>query len=389
MTTNTTEHVSGQDSLESADAQHGEVVDGGDLRRILVVAPSIRIMGGQAVMARQLLDDFESANFDAEFLPINPKPPGPLAAAESIKYVRTFVVSICYVLSLLWRVPRYDIVHIFSASYFSFIIAQTPAILISRMYGKKIVLNYHSGQCEDHLRRWGKIVYAILSLVDRIVVQSDYLVKVFNDHGFEATAIANVVDVNAFPFQEREVFRPRILVPRMLDPIYNVECSIRAFHIVKQQVPDATLTLLGDGPEEHRLKALVDELQIADVSFTGRVEREEIANVYRDHDVFLNSSDIDNMPISVLEAFACGLPVVTTAAGGIPYMIRDRETGHLVPLNDHDELAVRVLQVLDDREATTKMVEAARHELANYRWPAVARKWHRLYADLFNRKPSK
>lgn len=389
MTTNTTEHVSGQDNLESADAQHGEVVDGGDLRRILVVAPSIRIMGGQAVMARQLLDDFESANFDAEFLPINPKPPGPLAAAEQIKYVRTFVVSICYVLSLLWRVPRYDIVHIFSASYFSFIIAQTPAILISRMYGKKIVLNYHSGQCEDHLRRWGKIVYAILSLVDRIVVQSDYLVKVFNDHGFKATAIANVVDVNAFPFQKREVFRPRILVPRMLDPIYNVECSIRAFHIVKQQVPDATLTLLGDGPEEHRLKALVDELQIADVSFTGRVEREEIANVYREHDVFLNSSDIDNMPISVLEAFACGLPVVTTAAGGIPYMIRDRETGHLVPLNDHDALAGRILQVLDDREATTRMVEAARHELANYRWPAVARKWHRLYADLFNRKPSK
>ncbi len=363
-------------------ADWANVNDGGKLPTVLIVAPSIRIMGGQAVMAKQLLDDFHSSGVRADFQPINPEPPGILGYAERIKYLRTLVVSICYVLQLFRRVPRYDIVHIFSASYFSFIIAQTPAILISRFYGKAIVLNYHSGQADDHLRRWGQVVYAILRLVDRIVVQSEYLVKVFKEHGFESVAIANVVNVDAFPFVERETFRPHVLVPRMLDPIYNVGCSIRAFQIVKQQFPEARLTLLGDGPQEASLRKLVRELQIDDVAFAGRVEREQISDVYRQHDVFLNSSNVDNMPISILEAFASGLPVVTTAAGGIPYMIRDRETGHLAPLDDHVALAERLLEVLRDQPATRELVHSARNQLQHYQWPAVAPQWFELYNGL-------
>lgn len=358
------------------------IIDGSKLPKILIVGPSIRIMGGQAVMAKQLLDDLRSSNFNVDFLPINPKPPGPLAYAENVKILRTLVVSFFYIWSLLTRVPKYQIIHIFSASYFSFIIAQTPAIFISRMYGKKIVLNYHSGQCEDHLEKWGRIVYFILRRVDRIAVQSQYLVDVFTKHGFESTAIANVIDVRDFPFTKRETVRPRILVPRMLDPIYNVECSIRAFHCVKQQIPDAELTLLGDGPEEQHLRNVVNELQLKDVTFKGRVEREEIASVYADHDVFLNSSDIDNMPVSIIEAFSSGLPVVTTEAGGIPYMIRHGENGFLAPLNDHRALADCLLEVLGDQEKAQQIISTAHEDLKTYSWSSVARGWYDLYSSL-------
>lgn len=369
-------------NLCSPCATAAEQVDGFGLPRILVVAPSIRIMGGQAVMAKQLLENFRFSGVDADFLPINPEPPGFLRYAESVKYLRTLVVSTFYVINLLRRVPKYDIIHIFSASYFSFIIAQTPAIVVSRMYRKKIVLNYRSGQCDDHLTRWGRVVYSILRMVDRIVVPSQFLVNVFSKHGFKAISIANVVDVREFPFVDRTTFRPKILVPRMLDPIYNVECSIRAFHILKQHVPDAELTLLGDGPQETYLRELVQELGVEDVTFTGRVAREQIARVYRDHEILLNSSSIDNMPVSILEAFATGLPVVTTDAGGIPFIVTDRETGHLAPVNDHEELAKRLLEVIKDQEATQQMVLAARDEMRNYRWPAVARKWFELYLGL-------
>jgi len=359
-----------------------DVVDGSNVPTILIVGPSIRIMGGQAVMAKQLLDDLRSSNFDVDFLPINPKPPGPLAFAENVKFLRTLVVSAFYIWSLLTRVPKYQIIHIFSASYFSFIIAQTPAIFISRMFGKKIVLNYHSGQCEDHLEKWGRIVYFILRRVDRIAVQSPYLVDVFTKHGFESTAIANVIDVRDFPFTKRSTIRPHILVPRMLDPIYNVECSIRAFHLVKQQIPDARLTLLGDGPEEQHLRNVVSELNLDDVTFKGRVEREQIAGVYADHDVFLNSSNIDNMPVSVIEAFASGLPVVTTAAGGIPYMVRHGENGYLAPINDHRALVDCLLQVLRDQEKTQQIIAVAHDDLKSYRWSTVAQGWYELYSSL-------
>lgn len=352
------------------------------LPRILLVAPSIRIMGGQAVAAKQLLDDLRSDHVEIDFLPINPKPPGLLQYAERVKYLRTLVVSFFYFASLLWRVPQYDVIHIFSASYMSFIVSQTPAILISRMYGKKIVLNYHSGQCEDHLNRWGEIVYWILRRVDRIAVQSGYLVDVFRKHGFDAVGIANVIDVDAFPYRERSNFKPTILVPRMLDPLYNVGCAIRAFHIAKQHVPDAQLTLLGDGPEEQSLRDLVEKLQVRDVHFRGRVEREQIATVFSEHDVLLNSSSVDNMPISLLEGMASGLPVVTTEAGGIPYMITDRETGHLVPVDDHEALGARLLEVLRNPGEAIAMAGRAHEELENYRWPTVAEKWFRLYAEL-------
>lgn len=356
------------------------------LPKILIVAPSIRTMGGQAVNAKQLLRDFKRVGIQADFQPINPEPPGVLAYAENIKYVRTAIVSFFYVLSLLWRVPRYDVVHIFSASYFSFIIAQTPAILISRMYGKKIVLNYRSGECDDHLQKWKRIVYPILRRIDQIVVPSGFLVEVFAKHGFDAVAISNVVDEAEFPYVNRPVIRPKILVPRMLDSMYNVECSIRAFEIVKRQVPKAEITLLGDGPQEAYLKKLVADLNLSNATFAGRVSREQIGQVYKEHDIFLNTSSIDNMPTSILEAFAVGLPVVTTNAGGIPFIVDDRETGHMVPVNDHEAIARRLLEVIHDEQSTKAMVQRAREKSENYRWPAVEGKWRALYDTLLDTK---
>ena len=363
-------------------------LDASGLPRVLIVAPSIRIMGGQAVMAKQLINEFHGSGLPAGFLPINPKPPGILQYAERVKFLRTLVVSFFYVISLIRRVPRYDVIHIFSASYFSFIISQTPAILISRCFGKRIVLNYRSGQCDDHLQKWKLIVYPILRLIDRIIVPSQFLVDVFAKHGFEASAIANVVDVQDFPFVDREHFKPKILVPRMLDPIYNVECSIRAFHIVKQQVPDAELTVLGDGPQEGYLKKLVEELELEGVTFVGRVDRSRIPSLYQEHDVFLNSSSIDNMPVSILEAYAVGLPVVSTDAGGIPYIVKDEETGYLAPVNDHQGLASRLLKVIQSPEKTRQIVHAAKLESNRYRWPAVAKQWFDLYRTLAPRSNS-
>ncbi len=350
--------------------------------RVLLVAPSLRIMGGQAVVAKQLLEDMRSDGIGIDFQPINPQLPAPLHPVERVKYLRTLVVSFFYIAQLLRRVPKYDVIHIFSASYFSFIVSQTPAILIASMYGKRIVLNYHSGQCEDHLNRWGRIVYAILSRVDQIVVQSEFLVDAFAKHGFQAVPIPNVVDTTAFPFQTRDSVQPKILIPRMLEPLYNVECAIRAFHIVKRHIPKAAMTILGDGSQRNHLHQLVKNLDLPEVTFAGRVERESMAGFYKSHDLCLNTSSIDNMPVSILEAFAAGLPVVTTAAGGIPHMVRDRDTGHLVPIDDHEAVARRIIEVCENPIKTKEIAENARKEIDKYCWDAVADKWYCLYRRL-------
>ncbi|MCH7989538.1 MAG: glycosyltransferase family 4 protein [Planctomycetes bacterium] len=281
--------------------------------------------------------------------------------------------------------PHCDVVHIYSASYVSFLISPTPAILVSRMFRKPVILNYHSGEAKDHLQRSGRLTHWILTLPDRIVVQSPYLVDVFKQFGFAAVAIPNHVDISQIAYRERFPLQPKILVARVLEPLYNIPCAIKAFCLIKKKFPDARMTILGDGSQRKSLEHLVRELDVSDIVFTGRVEYEDIPGYFERHDVFLNTSSIDNMPVSILEAFMAGLPIVTTQAGGIGCMIRDRENGHLIALDDHVSAAQRVIELLEQPDEALRLTRSGREELQKYSWDAVSTKWQGLYSALAER----
>ena len=351
--------------------------------RVLIVAASLDILGGQAVQAERLVRHLQQEpSVEVSFLPINPRLPGKLRKLQSIKYVRTLTTSILYWLNLLREVRKYDVIHIFSASYLSFLIAPTPAILVSKLYGKKIVLNYHSGEAEDHLRRWRRSTIPILNLTDAIAVPSEYLVRVFAAFGLKATAIFNIIELDKFTFRERNRLRPIFLSNRNLEAHYGVDAVLRAFALVQKQVPEAVLTVVGDGSQRPSLETLATELNLQQTSFTGRVEHEEIYRHYADADVFLNASRIDNQPLSILEAFACGLPVVTTDAGGIPDIVTDGETGFVVAVDDHQSLADRAMKLLGDCNKATTMAHNARTECNKYTWEVVCDRWLCLYREV-------
>ena len=177
--------------------------------RVLVVGPSLDILGGQAVQAERLMKRLqEEPALEIGFLPINPRLPGVLRKLQAIKYVRTIVTSIWYVASLLARVRKFDVIHIFSASYFSFVLAPTPAILIAKLYGKRILLNYHSGEATDHFERWPSAIKT-LRLAHEIAVPSEYLVRVFAHFGLATRAIYNTIETGVFHFRARPQLRPR------------------------------------------------------------------------------------------------------------------------------------------------------------------------------------
>src|SRR5215216_1227107 len=344
--------------------------------RVLIVAASLDILGGQAVQAERLIRHLQNEpSLRVSFLPINPRLPGILRKLQSIKYVRTVTTSILYILNLLREVRKYDVIHIFSASYLSFLIAPTPAILVSKLYGKKILLNYHSGEAEDHLRRWPRSTRNILKLVDKVVVPSEYLVRVFAKFGFDTCAIFNVIDLDRFEFRRRTQLRPIFLSNRNLEAHYGVDCVLRAFAYIQRHVPDAVLTVVGDGSQRQALENLATELHLQQTTFTGRVEHDEINRQYSASDIYLNASKIDNQPLSILEAFACGLPVVTTDAGGIPDIVTDETTGFVVPVGECESLAARALQLLHNQNIATKMTEHARAECMKYTWPVLCPQW--------------
>jgi L-malate glycosyltransferase len=353
-------------------------MNGGRLK-VAVVAPSLRILGGQAVQADRLLRAWrDDPDVDAWLVPVNPLPPQPLQFAVTIKYLRTVVNELTYLPLLLEGLARADVVHVFSASYSSFLLAPLPAILIAQALGKPVILNYRSGEAPDHLGRSALARWA-LARVDRNIVPSQFLVDVFETFGIKASIIPNIVDLDRFGFRRRSPLRPRIVSTRNLEPLYNVGCTIRAFRLVQDRWPDAALTLVGGGEQEAELRDLAARLGLRHVEFTGRVPPERIADHYAANDIYVQTPNIDNMPTSVLEAFASGLPVVSTEAGGVPTILSHRVHGLLAPLDDHETVAAHVLELLDDPGCAETLTGAAFSRVQSCTWPNVREQWLRVY----------
>ncbi len=350
--------------------------------RVLIVAPSLDILGGQAVQAARLMSRLQQlSSLEVGFLPINPRLPGVLRKLQAVKYLRTLVTTILYCAKLLIQVRQYDTIHIFSASYFSFVLAPTPAILVGKLYGKRVLLNYHSGEAEDHLERWPSAIKTI-RLADEIAVPSEYLVRVLARFGLQARAINNLIELDEFAFRERAHLRPVFLSNRNLETHYGVDLVLRAFALIQAEFPQASLTVAGDGSQRSALETLSGELALRNTKFIGRVGHERIAELYESADIYLNGSQIDNQPLSILEAFAAGLPVVTTDAGGIPDMVEDGATGFVISRDDYQGMAHRALQLLADPELAKEIATSALEQCEKYSWEAVREEWVGLYSRL-------
>jgi glycosyltransferase involved in cell wall biosynthesis len=351
--------------------------------RVLIAAPSLDILGGQSRQAVRLSEGLSrEPDLEVGFVPHNPRLPGVLRSLQSIKYVRTVVTTVYYVMLLLWRVRQYDIVHIFSASYYSYSLSVIPALFIARLYGKKSILNYRSGEAEDHLENWRTAIPTI-RWANEVVVPSGYLVDVFARHGLPARAIHNIVELDRFSFRERHPLRPIFLTSRLLEPLYNVPCVLRAFAIIQQRYPEATLTIAADGFLRADLEALARELKLRNCEFIGFVPFDKMPALYDAADIYLSATNIDNMPSSLTESMACGLNVVTTDGGGaIPYIMTNEESGLIVKRDDHEALAAAAIRLLEDNEFALKLVRNAHESSKKFTWPYIRNEWLKVYREL-------
>jgi len=347
--------------------------------RIIIVAASLDILGGHGVQASSLVEALAGDGIPVAWLPINPRFPPGLRWIRRWPYLRTLVNQALYLPSLL-RLRHADIVHAFSASYASFLLAPMPAMLMGRLMRRRVILHYHSGEAADHLARWGVFVHPWLKLADEIVVPSQYLASIFAAHGHATRVIPNVVSLTRFRYRDRSPLRPRLLSTRNLEPYYRVDVILEAFARLQSRLPDATLTVAGYGSEEARLKRMATR----GVRFVGRVEPAEMPDLMESADVFLNASVVDNQPVSILEAFAAGLPVVSTPTGDISALVRHGQTGLLVPENEPDALAAAVLALFERPSDALEMARAARREVRRFTWAAVRSDWLDVYAGVDN-----
>jgi glycosyltransferase involved in cell wall biosynthesis len=353
--------------------------------RVAIVAASMRIVGGQAVQAQQLLDAWhKDGEISARLVPINPVAPWPFSALQRIKYVRTLITQACYWPLLFRALRRADIVHVFSASYLSFLLAPLPAIVMARALRRPVILNYHSGEAPDHLRRSALARHVMRKWVDLNVVPSGFLRDVLDRFGIHARVVPNTIDIRQFAYRPRTPLQPRLLCTRNFEPMYNVACVIRAFVRVQARYQHATLTLVGGGSQEAALRELVRRFELRNVTFAGVVRHAEINRCYADADIYVQTPFIDNMPLSVLEAFASGLPVVSTDVGGVPSILTHGVHGLLVPADDDEAVAAQVCALIESPPYAQQLAANAHLSCAPYEWPVAREGWLSAYDAVAN-----
>jgi glycosyltransferase involved in cell wall biosynthesis len=178
----------------------------------------------------------------------------------------------------------------------------------------------------------------------------------------------------------------RLLIARNLEPIYDVENGLRVLELVRRRYPSTTLDVAGEGPERGRLERLAKELGLQrSVRFLGQVDNDKMPLLYSAADIALNPSIVDNMPISILEALASGVPVVSTNAGGIPAMVTSEQDAILVSPRNPVEMANAVIALWEAPERRAALREAGLLRVKAFAWSSVRELWRRVYERVTER----
>lgn len=349
------------------------------LSALLIVGPLPPPSGGMANQTRQLAQRLAEEGFRVTVAQTNaPYRPAWIA---SIRGVRALFRLIPYVRNLWRAVGDAEIVHVMANSGWAWHLFAAPAVGVACLRGRLTIVNYRGGEAEKFFSRQFPLVRPVLARAAAVVVPSAFLQRVFGRRGIRTEIVPNVVDLGRFHPAPRRDARAHVVVARNLEDLYDIPTALRAFARVRARYPDARLTVAGSGPARAALERLALELGLAAaVTFSGRLDNERMAELYHDADLLLNPSRVDNMPISLLEAMASGVPIVTTNVGGIPDMVDDGKTALLVRPGDPEAMAAQALRVLGDERLADALRSAGIDAAEQYTWNAVRPRLLAVYA---------
>lgn len=275
---------------------------------------------------------------------------------------------------------RYDVLHIHCCSYMGFL----PAVFginAGKRLKKRIVLTYHGGNADSFFFKHISFIKRWLGRTDVNIALSGFVGKEFEQYGIPYVIIPNIIDFKEKQYRERTELLPHFICVRTHEPLYNIKCILRAFHKVQSSLPDASLTLVGDGTQHDELVKSAYEMGLKNVDFPGRVDNNRIYEFLNKSDIFLSAPIVDNMPVSVLEAMNAGLLVISSNVGGVPYMIENNRLGLLFESDDDTQLAELMLWAVSHQKESIQIIRNAKHDVSKYCWTDISVKIKKVYED--------
>jgi L-malate glycosyltransferase len=248
---------------------------------------------------------------------------------------------------------------------------------LARLLKIKYIPILHGGKLPNRLKNNPKLCRMLYANAFKNVAPSGYLKQAFEKEGFtNVVFIPNAIEIQKYEFKSSTNLVPKLLWVRAFATIYNPEMAVLVLKQLKKTYPNATLTMVGpdkDGSLK-TTKAVAESLGVP-VTFTGQLTKEAWWKLAAEHDIFINTTHFDNTPVSVLEAMALGLPVVSTNVGGIPYLITPDVTGKLVPDADTDAMVATLTELLQQPEQAQLLIQNARSFVAQMDWEVVKEMW--------------
>ena len=286
-------------------------------------------------------------------------------------------------LDMMWSVIHYrkQVTYILIDTYstkafwYAFVCSQ-----LARVLNIKYIPILHGGDLPNRLKNNPKLCQMVFANAYQNVAPSGYLKKSFESVGFKNVIhIPNSIEIDKYEFKTRVELAPKILWVRAFASIYNPEMAVKVLQQLQEKHPSASLTMVGpdkDGSLQ-TTKDFADSIGVA-VNFTGQLAKEDWWQLASEHDIFINTTHFDNTPISVMEAMALGLPVVSTNVGGIPYLLADKENALLVNDDDDKEMTETILDLLNDKVRANQLAKNARTFIEQMDWQVVKKEWKQI-----------
>lgn len=259
--------------------------------------------------------------------------------------------------------------------WYAFLVSQ-----LARILKIKYISMLRGGDLPKRLIRNPKFSRMIFNNAYKNVAPSQYLLHCFQENEISNTIyIPNTIEIERYMFKSRSEFNPKLLWVRAFASIYNPFMAVEVFKKTKEQFPNATLCMVG--PDKDGSLGKTKQLAIAyglEVEFTGKLSKAEWISLSSEYDIFLNTTHFDNTPISVIEAMALGLPVISTNVGGIPFLLEDYKTAILVEDNAIDAMVAAIKRICDNKTISGNVAKNARAKAESFDWQRIKSLWNEI-----------
>ena len=254
--------------------------------------------------------------------------------------------------------------------------------LVLRASGCPFVLVLRGGGLPKFASAHERRVTACLARATVVCAPSPYLLDQMRAYRKDLLLLPNPLEICRYDFRLRRNPAPHLVWLRAFEELYNPQLAIQVLALLHKSQPDVRLTMIGgdrgDGSRQ-RCEALARRAGVFDrITFAGAVMKRNVPEWLNRGDIFINTTRVDNTPVSVLEAMACGLPVVTTKVGGIPYLLSDGEDALLVPSDDAQAMSDAVQRLLAEPHLPSRLSSQGRQKAERYDWSNAFPAWVEL-----------